>query len=275
MSDILRDWTAGLGLPGVLVIDGHIHMGEWRHAATFASLDEAAAESVAALDSCGIDACCVQSGGYMFAGMDYRRGNDFLLAVCRRVPDRLIGFASVNPNDACANILDELKRVYDAGIRAIKLINDYQENYPGDGPNLMAVYEFAARRGMIVFNHGWRTNVIEKISAAFPDTPFIFGHYSGGWQDTVLKERANVYANMWSVTELGWLDRGIANAGAGKFILGSDGFLNPLSVGIGPVVFAAASDADKRLILGVTMARLLEKAGALPDPLRRKLKEND
>ena len=156
----------------------------------------------------------------MFEGMDYRLGNDFLLEVCRRVPDRLIGFACVNPNDVRANILDELNRVYDSGIRAIKLINDYQENYPGDGPNLMAVYEFAARRGMIVFNHSWRQNVIEKISAAFPDTTFIFGHYGGGWPDAVLKERANVYANIWCVAPQGWLDGGIANAGAGKFILG-------------------------------------------------------
>jgi predicted TIM-barrel fold metal-dependent hydrolase len=275
MSEILRNWAAGLGLPGILVIDGHIHIGEWRHAATFANADEAALESVASMDANGIDACCAQSGGHMFEGMDYRLGNDFLLAVCRRVPDRLIGFACVNPNDARRNILDELGRVYDAGIRAIKLINDYQENYPGDGPNLMAVYEFAARRGMIVFNHAWRENVIEKLSAAFPDTPFIFGHYGGGWQDALLKERPNVYANIWSVAPLGWLDRGIANAGAGKFILGSDGFLNPLSAGIGPVVFAAANDADKRSILGLTMARLLENAGALPAPLRRKLEEHD
>ena len=275
MSEILKNWTAGLGLPRLLVIDGHIHIGEWQHAATFANADEAARESVASMDANGVDACCVQSGGYMFEGMDYRLGNDFLLDVCRRVPDRLIGFASVNPNDARRNILDELDRVYGAGIRAIKLINDYQEHYPGDGPNLMVVYEFAARHRMIVFNHAWRENVIEKLSAAFPDTPFIFGHYGGGWQDALLKARPNVYANIWAVAPLGWLDRGIANAGAAKFILGSDGFLNPLSVGIGPVVFAEASDADKRLILGLTMARLLHDAGALPDPLHRKLEEHD
>jgi predicted TIM-barrel fold metal-dependent hydrolase len=275
MSEVLKNWIAGLGLPGVLAIDGHVHIGEWRHAETFASADEAAAGSVAYMDSCSIDACCVMSGGYMFEGMDSRRGNDFLLSVCRRVPDRLIGFAGVNPNDTRERVLDDLKRMSDAGIRAIKLINDYQENYPGDGPNLMAVYEFAARRGMIVFNHSWRENIIMRISAEFPDTAFIFGHYGGGWLDGVLKERANVYANIWCVAGLGWLDRGIAQVGAAKFIMGSDGFLNPLSVGIGPVVFAAASDADKRLILGVTMARLLEKAGALPGPLRRKLKEDN
>jgi hypothetical protein len=34
------------------------------------------------------------------------------------------------------------------------------------------------------------------------------------------------------------------------------------------VVFAHAGDADKRLILGLNAARLLEKVGALPAALR-------
>jgi len=66
------------------------------------------------------------------------------------------------------------------------------------------------------------------------------------------------------------LDRGIQQVGAEKFMLGSDGFLNSLSVGIGPVVFANISDDDKRLILGLTIARLVDKVGVLPDRLKQK-----
>jgi len=56
--------------------------------------------------------------------------------------------------------------------------------------------------------------------------------------------------------------------GARKFMLGSDGFLNALSVGIGPVVFAGIEDDDKRAILGLNIARLLEKVGALPEGIK-------
>ena len=35
MSEILKNWVAGKGLPDVLAIDGHIHVGAWPHAATF------------------------------------------------------------------------------------------------------------------------------------------------------------------------------------------------------------------------------------------------
>jgi len=180
----------------------------------------------------------------------------------------LIPFLCVNPSDTKENILDELQRMYDAGVRCIKLINAYQRNYPGDGPNLMAVYAFAAQRGMIVLNHHWRESEIRKIAAMHPESDFIFAHYGGGYQDEVMAEFGNVYTNIWSYGNMGWLEKGIRTLGPEKFMMGSDGFANCMSVGIGPVVFADIGDDAKRLILGGNAARLLHKAGALPKSLQ-------
>lgn len=268
MSSILEQWIQGRGLPDTLVIDGHIHISEWPHATTFSGVDEAVDESLHYMDSNGVDAICAVSGGYVFGMYDYHLGNDFLLAVWGRLPERLIPFMGINPNDTRENVLAELERMYGAGVRCIKLINAYQNNYPGDGPNLMALYEFAAEHRMLVFDHSWSEAEIRLIAARFPETDFIFAHYGGGFQDAVMKTHANVYANVWNYGPMGWLDRGIEQVGAGKFMMGSDGFLNSLSVGIGPVVFADISDDDKRLILGQTTARLVDKVGALPKSLR-------
>jgi predicted TIM-barrel fold metal-dependent hydrolase len=266
VSAILENWKRGLGFPDVLVIDGHVHIGAWRHAATFRDADHAAEESVAFLDAHGVDAFCAVGGGYTRDGADYRTGNDFLLEVWRRLPERMIPFLSVNPNDARENLLTELERMHAAGVRCIKLINRYQQRYPGDGPNLMLVYEFAAEREMLVFNHAWSEEEIAKISAQFPEVDFVFGHY-GGNHDAALRERANLHTNIWAMGSMGWLDRGVAAVGAGKFMMGSDGFLNPLSVGIGPVAFAKISEEDKRRVLGLNAAALLAKVGALPPAL--------
>jgi predicted TIM-barrel fold metal-dependent hydrolase len=186
--------------------------------------------------------------------------------VWEKIPQKMIPFLSLNPNDTQDNIINELNRMYDAGVRCIKLLNSYQENYPGDGPNLMALYEYATEHNMIVFNHSWTNEVIMEISKKFPKITFIFAHYGNG-RDPVLKARDNVYANIWGYGNLGWLDRGIANCGADKFMCGSDGFLNSLSVGIGSIVFAPVSDDEKRLILGLNLARLLNDVGALPGQL--------
>jgi predicted TIM-barrel fold metal-dependent hydrolase len=220
------------------------------------------------MDSNGIDAICAMSGGYIWGMTDYHLGNDFLLAVWRKMPEQLIPFLGINPNDTQPNMLHELARMEDAGVRCIKLINAYQGNYPGDGPNLMALYAFAAQHRMLVFNHAWTESEIRRIAVEFPETDFIFGHYWGGYQDAVMKAFPNVYTNIWSYGNLGWLERGIRQVGADKFMLGSDGFLNALSVGIGPVVFADILDEDKRLILGLTTARLVDKVGALPAHLK-------
>jgi predicted TIM-barrel fold metal-dependent hydrolase len=274
MSRILENWVSGKGLPGTLVIDGHIHIGAWPHAATFRSVEEAVVSSRRYLEINGVDAFCALSGGYHQDLTDYHIGNDFLLAVWERLPDRLIPFMSVNANDTPANIISELKRMYLSGVRCIKLINHYQCQYPGDGPNLMALYDFAAENKMLIINHSWTKEEICRIAELYPGVDFIFAHYglNMDYQDMVLKKYDNVYTNVWDLGSMGWLDRGIKSVGAGKFILGSDGFLNSLSVGIGPVVFADISDDDKRLILGRTLAGLLDKAGALPPGLKSQLR---
>ncbi len=268
MSEILDRWRAGEGLPGVLVIDGHTHVGEWPHGANFDTVDEMVEGSVAAMDANGVDAACVMSGGYMWNGVDYHFGNDVLIELARRLPERIVPFAHVNPNDHRDAVLAELERVHAAGMRCIKLLNGYQ-NYPGDGPNLMALYRFAADHNMLILNHSWSDEEIVKIAGMYPGTDFIFGHYSSG-RDPILKDFPNVYANIWNLGPLGFIERGVRSVGAEKFLFGSDAFMNPISVGIGLVVYADIPDADKRLILGRTQAGLLEKVGALPPALKEK-----
>ena len=270
MSAILTKWVEGRGLPGELVIDGHIHIGEWVHAATFNSFEDAAVNSIRLLDENGVDAYCALAGGYMNGLRDYRIGNDFLLRLWDIQRERMIPFMGMNPNDTQVNVLAELRRMYGAGVRCIKLLNFYQNNYPGDGPNLMALYEFAAERGMIVLNHHWTEAEITKLAAMFPAVEFIFGHYGGGYQDDVMARFPNVNANIWNYGPLGWLDDGVKKLGASRFMMGSDGFANCLTVGIGPVVFADIYDDDKRLMLGLNAARLLDKAGALPGGLKKR-----
>ena len=210
------------------------------------------------------------AGGHMQTGTDYRVGNDRLLRWWRALPDRAIPFFHVNPNDPRERVMAEVERMHGEGMRAIKLINAYQENYPGDGPVLMAVYEFAAEHSMILFNHHWSYDELDRLAPQFPDTPFIGAH---GAPLALLKKHANVYANIWSYGSMGWLDRAVAEVGAHKFMLGSDAFMNCVTAGIGPVLHAPISDDERRMILGLNTARLLDRAGILPQSLRGHLRE--
>ena len=179
---------------------------------------------------------------------------------------RITGSASFS---TAGSLLEAMDRMLAAGVRCVKLLNSCQDNYPDDGPNIVRVCEYAAEHSMLLTNHNWgRLEVLRDLSTRFPDVDFIHAHYGGG--DPLLSERPNVYASIWAYPGMGWLDGGLALVGAHKFMMGSDGFLNPLSVGIGPVVFAPISDDDMRLVLGLNAARLLHKVGALPPSLAAK-----
>jgi predicted TIM-barrel fold metal-dependent hydrolase len=267
-SELVAAWREGRGLPGVLVIDGHIHLGEWPSHETFATVEEVPEQAVRAMDANGVDAICVVGGGHMQSGSDHRIGNDRLLRWWRALPDRIIPFFHVNPNDSREGVLAECRRMLDHGMRGIKLINAYQEGYPGDGPNLMAVYEFAARNSMILFNHHWSYVELDTLAPRFPETPFVGAH---GGPPALLRKHPNVYANMWTYGPMGWLDRVIAEAGPGTIMLGSDAFMNAMTVGIGPVLHAPVTDDERRMMLGLTLARLLDRADILPEALRKKI----
>ena len=265
MSAILEGWRAGKGFPGVLVIDGHTHIDGWPPGAIFADAAQAAEGAVAFMDAYGVDAACVLSGGYMANGSDYRMGNDFLLDTVRRAPERLIPFAHINPNDTRKSLVAELDRMVGEGVHCVKLLNSYQ-GYPGDGLNLLVVYEFAQQHKMLVINHQWSEAEIRTITARFPELTMIRAH---GGASGLSHELPNVYDNIWGLWPLGIIERGIQQYGPDKILFGSDAFINDLSVGLGMVVYADVSDDHKRGGLGLNMARLLDKVGALPSSLRQ------
>jgi predicted TIM-barrel fold metal-dependent hydrolase len=213
------------------------------------------------MDDYCVDVSCLMGGSFSFHnGVDFRRANDFLLEVVGHDPERLIPFAHFNPNFSLETIRAELDRVYNTGVRAIKLINAFQ-HYPADGPNMMAIYAFAETRGMLVLNHYWSEDEIHTIAIRFPKLVMIRGH---GGASPVSRAYKNVYDNIWSLHRLGAIESGIQRYGPDKILFGSDAIVNDPAVGIGLVVYANISDDAKRAVLGLNMARLLDRAGALP-----------
>jgi uncharacterized protein len=263
MSEILDCWRCGLGLPGVLVIDGHTHaFGN----DALRTPTEVSARLVKLMDDCCVDISCVMSGMSLHNGIDVRLNNDFLLDFVRQEPDRLIPFAHVNAHVELSETLAELDRVFSEGVRGIKLYNEPQ-GYPGDGPNMMAVYSFAQEHNMLVLNHYWSDAEIYRIAREFPDLVMIRGH---GGASVISRMFTNVYDNMWSLNRLGLIEEGVRRYGAGKILLGSDAPLSEPVVGIGTVIYSDIPDEDKRAILGLNMACLLEKVDILPDWVRKR-----
>lgn len=98
-----------------MLIDAHLHCtGRETRSDVLKTLDEAEVDT-------GVLLAPFLSDGYSLADPDsLRRANSHLAELVKGEPDRLVGFAVVNPLDAGA--VDELQRAIDAGLRGVKMV---------------------------------------------------------------------------------------------------------------------------------------------------------
>ncbi|MCG3772805.1 MAG: hypothetical protein JW384_04027 [Nitrosomonadaceae bacterium] len=93
--------------------DSHVTLGE----GTFSRLD--LDSLLAQMDAAGVHLALAAPGDRWMA-VDNREGNDAVLAWVERHPDRLYGYATVNPWYG-RRAIDELTRALAAGLEAVKL----------------------------------------------------------------------------------------------------------------------------------------------------------
>ena len=95
-----------------------MHLGDWPSHETFATDEEVPERAARIMDANGVAAVCAVSGGHMLPGGDYHVSNRRLLGWWRALPERIIPFFLVNPNDDVEAVLDECRRMRDLDVMA-------------------------------------------------------------------------------------------------------------------------------------------------------------
>lgn len=180
-------------------------------------------------------------------------------------PDRLIGYATVNPNRP-QEIEPELDRCFEPlGMKAIKLHPTFHR-HSIEGASYRKVFGYAEKRRIPILSHDWgRAAFLEQSSTEFQAVKFIIAH-TGFWDGRtelsyagVLQRRPNVFIDLvYSNIFYDALERMVAEIGAEKILWGSDFPLHDLAFQLGRVLFAKIDDASKQKILGGNMLRILE-----------------
>jgi uncharacterized protein len=130
--------------------------------------------------------------GFHAPYMDLVVPNDYLAAYIRTDPDRLVGFASVNPVEPGAR--EELERCYhDLGLRGLKLGPIYQ-NYDPTDEAAFPVYEFAQRHRIPILIHQATTFpstghlryalpiLLDEVAIRFPELKIVLAHLGHPWE---------------------------------------------------------------------------------------------
>ncbi len=192
-------------------------------------------------------------------------GNPRMVKMLQAHPERFRGYWCYNPR--YPELLDEAKaRVLDTpGVIGYKLHPGWHQ-YPLSGDNYQPLLQWANAHRLIVLSHTWEGTLCDAaacrwVAERYPDLIFIMGHSCCPEFDkafALAREFPKVYLDLtWCEHMPAFVDRAVREVGAHKLLFGTDlPWFDP-NFGIGCVLFADISDADRHAILHGNAERLL------------------
>jgi predicted TIM-barrel fold metal-dependent hydrolase len=256
MTRLIEKIHAGQPLDGLEIIDMHAHVGPFRSIHIPAN---AAADMIRVMDLCGIKRT-VLSANLSFES-DLAAGNDMMLEAVTAHPGRLYGACAVNGNYPETS-LAELERCFARpGVKIIKIHPWYTKCALSD-KRMGAIYEFAAKRKLIVLAHTWLDNdpygsmdIFAETARDHPDIRWIMGHSGGPFGSRRAVEIARELPNVFLDTALSMcparqIEFFVDKVGSSRVLFGTDNpFIDPRPQ-IGRVGLAAISFRDKIAVFG-------------------------
>jgi uncharacterized protein len=189
-------------------------------------------------------------------------------------PDRLLPFGGVNPLRGLAEAQDELKRCIEVyGVKGVKL-NGARDGYYIDDPKLAwPLIDTIAAAGLVLSFHCGANDFekthpyrIAKISDKYPELRVMLVHMGGSgaphMTDAVV-DLAGKYQNWYlidSEADYRAIHKALRVLGPQRVCYGSDSPFCPMRFewGIRQVVYQDLSAADKALVFGGNIARMLK-----------------
>ncbi len=240
-----------------------------------------AEDMIEVMDKDGVGQSVIMGIGWADSGVA-REANDYIIDAVSRFPDRLVGFAGVNPAWG-ADAVGEINRCADAGLRGVgELHSDSQGFDLGDQRSMTPLMEAVEARGLIITTHSsepvghvyqgkgmTRPEVLWQFIRNFPEATVVCAHWGGGLpfyalMPEVRESLSNVYFDTAASPFLYTPDvfQTVAQlVGADKILMGSDyGLLRPSRL-IKQVQKSSLTTEDKEAILGGNAERLLGNSG--------------
>ncbi len=245
------------------VIDVHCHYGSWERVCIPVSEPTAIIEC---MDRAGVDV--IVGSSYTAVHGEQRLGNRETAEIIRSHPDRLFGYAVINPHFP-AEIEAELSACFDVavgfvglklhcGLHAVQLHDTRYE----------AALCYANAHELPVLVHGGGKDRWEEVCSRYPRASFIIAHacaWDGMSQDTahpfhLARDIPNLHVDVaGSPAYRGALQALVALVGVHKVLYGSDFSMFDLAFELGRVTLSPLDDATKSAICGGNARKLFKR----------------
>jgi uncharacterized protein len=252
-----RDWQ---------IWDGHVHL-----TGLSGSAEERIDQLLRYADRMGIQRLIVSLGYsivYDPTPDQLRRSNDEVLAAIARAPQRVLGFVYVNPRQPEASLAEMDRCVQDGPMVGVKLLGAMRCHHPELDPIVRRAVELQAP----ILQHTFWKNFdispnesnpadLAALAARHPDANFISAHSGGDWERGIrtLRPVQNVFAEIsGSDPTAGFVEMAVRELGPERVSYGSDAGGRSFASQLAKVFSADISEADKRLVLGGNLRRVLK-----------------
>ena len=204
-----------------MINDFHVHMGKSSKGEVFTAED-----LVRSMDEYQIE----RSGLSILNGTVCRELNDKTLEAVKQFPDRIIGYAYINPREA--NAIDEVHRCLQMPeFRGVKFHSWKHGYFPDNNSALDGIIDAIAEYNVPILTHTGTPPLSlpqqwAAIAKRHPDVTFVFAHigyldYGYGCVEAV-KDLPNVLVGTSGQVEIPILQKAIDDLGADRIVFGSD-----------------------------------------------------
>ncbi len=258
-------------IDGMLVIDAHCHIGDYRGRHGIGKFGPA--ELLARMERSGVDKAVIASAiSPLWGRDDFIRGNDLVIGAVKEYPDRFVGMCVVSPRDPDFS-LQEAQRGLDAGLKALKFHPIFHGFYAVDGELMDPFMRLAAEAKAPVVTHSdfnarcCTPYQVARLAARFPGVKVVMLHLGQDAEAAAhAPDAAAPYPNLYLETSntpdypYSVFINPLRKVGAARVMFGSD--LPVVSVEANLAKLRAAEmqfgleETDKRQILGATAAEV-------------------
>ncbi|MBI3947992.1 MAG: amidohydrolase family protein [Armatimonadetes bacterium] len=254
-----------------MVIDCHSHLSG--DGSALSSQPGGDARVLATAEMLGIDAMCVSILSRRPGTPEgFREANRKLAEIVRHIPDKVLGYAYVNPGYRREAVEEVRRCVEEYGFIGVKLYNEYKCTDPA----VREVVETAIELKVPILHHAGHSHVgypgqplisdggdLAALGRQYPEATLICGHIGGGgdweWSIKALRGVPNVYLDTsGSVFDDGMIDMAARILGPERLLFGCD---LSMSAGVGKIRAAHLSEAEKQLVWSGNLQRILAMRG--------------
>lgn len=257
---------------GYRIVDCHAHV--W--GANGKLNQEECEHLIEAADALGIEKLCVSRPipGGSPSPEEFRGMNNVVIEAMRRYPDRLLGYAFVNPGYSREAMAEMERCIGEHGMIGIKLYNQY---YISD-PAVYPVIEKAIEMKAVILSHAGKAmdpvtranqpflsdgTHFAKVARIYPEATFIQGHIGGGgdWEWTIkaLRGVPNVYLDTsGSVVDDGMIEMAVRELGVERILFATD---MTFEGGVGKILGAELTERERQLIFWENFHAMLRRRG--------------